>query len=103
MCEQLRKVCHGLSSASACLVVDTVYRGGLPMDTMGQAKMAAGDALLLWAYASAVVGRTLTNKVLVFRDLTEASAGSSIGRKQYRSSQITYKIFDLFTALPHSM
>ena len=48
------------------------------MDTMGQAKKAAGNALVLWAYASAVVGRTLTNKVLVFRELTEASAGSSV-------------------------
>lgn len=76
-CEQLRKVFHGLSSTSACLVVDTGYLGGLQMDTMGQAKRAAGNALVLWAYASAVVGRTLTNKVLVFRELTEASAGSS--------------------------
>lgn len=32
---------------------------------------------LLRVYASAVVGRTLTNSVLVSRDLTDESAGSS--------------------------
>lgn len=36
----------------------------------------------LWIYASAVVGRTLTNRVLVSRDLTEESAGSS-GKQKY--------------------
>lgn len=32
---------------------------------------------LLWIYASAVVGRTLTYRVLVSRDFTEESDGSS--------------------------
>lgn len=39
--------------------------------------MANNPRWLLGIYASAVVGRTLTNSVLVSRDLTDESAGSS--------------------------
>lgn len=40
---------------------------------------------LFWIYASAVVGRTLTNRVLVSRDFTEESAGSTEKHRETKS------------------